>query len=103
MKIGQALTGQPFCDVVEQGLRVAVCYIVLRVLRRNAHSSAFGADGGTDGIDDFHQEPTAILDVTAVAVRAFIGLVAQKLIDQIAVGGMHLHAVEPAAEALRAA
>ena len=44
---------------------------------------------------DFHQEPTAILDATAVAVRAFVGLVTQKLIDQIAVGGMHLHAIEP--------
>jgi hypothetical protein len=55
----------------------------------------FGANRGADRVDDFHQEPTAILDATAVAVRASVGLVAQKLIDQIAVGGVDLHAIEP--------
>src|SRR5262245_16935955 len=95
MEIGKALSRQLFCDVVEEYLRIAVSYVVLSVLWRNTYARAFGAGGGADCIDDFHQEPAAIRDAAAVAVRAFVGLVAQKLIDQIAVGGVHLHPVEP--------
>src|SRR5262249_32417422 len=54
MKIAKALFRQLFCDVVEQGLRIAVGYIVLGVLRRNSYARAFGAGGGADCIDDFH-------------------------------------------------
>ena len=53
------------------------------------------ADRSADGVDNLYQEPTAILDAAAVAVRAFVGLIAQELIDQIAVGGVDLHAVKP--------
>ena len=37
----------------------------------------------------------AVLDAAAIAVGALVGAVAQELIDQIAVGAMHLDAVEP--------
>ena len=51
-----------------------------------------------DGIDHLHQETRAVLDAAAVAIGAFVGPVSQKLIDQVAVGGMHLDPVEPGGE-----
>ena len=92
---GEAFSRQLFGNVVEQGLQIALGDVVLRVLRRDAHASAFRGDGGGDGIDDLHQEPTAVLDAAAVAIRAFVGPVAQELIDQIRLAPTAASSVEP--------
>ena len=81
--------------MVEQALRIAVGDIVLAVLRRDANARARRADGGSDRVDHFEQEARAVLDAAAVSVGALVGAVAQELIDQIAIGAVHLDAVEP--------
>ena len=81
--------------MVEQALRIAVGNIVLAVLRRDANPGALRSNFGSDRIDHLEQEARAILDAAAVSVGALVGAVAQELIDQIAVGAMHLDAIEP--------
>ena len=44
---------------------------------------------------DLHQEPGAIVNPTAIFIRAAIGQGGKKLVDQVAVGTMQLHPVEP--------
>jgi hypothetical protein len=46
MEIGEAFSRQLFGDLVEQGLRIPLGDIVLRVLKRDAHASAFLALAG---------------------------------------------------------
>ena len=47
-----------------------------------------------DGVDDLQREARAILDSAAVSVVTSVRAVAQELVDEIAVGGMDLDAVE---------
>jgi hypothetical protein len=60
--------------------------------RRTAVRS--GPDHPRHRARDFAEEPDAVLDRAAIIVVAAVGAVAQELVDQIAVGGVDLHAVE---------
>jgi hypothetical protein len=44
--------------------------------------------------EHFEKETCALLDRAAVAVGALVGTIAQKLVDQIAIGTVHFHAVK---------
>jgi hypothetical protein len=49
---------------------------------------------GYGGVRDLEQEARAILDWAAVVVVAVIGAVLQKLVEEITIGAMQLHAIE---------
>ena len=46
------------------------------------------------GIDDLQHQTRAVLHRTAVGVAALVAVGAEELVEQVAVGGMHFHAVE---------
>ena len=56
------------------------------------------ADGLDDGIGDLQHDPHAILHRATVRVRPVVGVRLQKLIREIPVRSMDLHAVEPSLE-----
>ena len=62
--------------------------------RRDPNAEAVGADGVRASLDDLEEQPRAILDRAAIGVGAMVGPVAQKGVEQVAVGAMQLHAVE---------
>ena len=53
-----------------------------------------GAPDRDDGVRHFQHQPGAVLDRAAVGVGALVAAVLQELVEQIAVGAMHLDAVE---------
>ena len=59
------------------------------------HADPVGGPDGRDGFDHFLQEAVTILDAPAVLVRAVVRLRLEKLVDQVAIGGVEFHAVEP--------
>jgi hypothetical protein len=67
---------------------------VAAVQRRqtNAHALATALTGR--GLDDFQQQPGAVLARSALGIGAAVGAIAQKLLQQVAVGGMNLDAVK---------
>ena len=58
------------------------------------HSDPISAPDGNHGVGDFQHQTGAIFNRTAIGVRAVIGLVLKKLIEQVAVGSMNFHAVK---------
>ncbi len=62
--------------------------------RREMHADAPGAPDADDGVSDLEQQPRAIFDFSAIAIRALVRGVLQELIEQIAVGAVNLDPVE---------
>ncbi|OAN59573.1 hypothetical protein A7X12_24550 [Sphingomonas sp. TDK1] len=58
----------------------------------------FRPDRCGHGVHDLHEKARAVLDAAAVRVGASVRAIAQELVDQVAVGGVHLDAVEPGGE-----
>src|SRR6185437_2530364 len=58
------------------------------------HADTLAAPFASYRFHHFNDNPGAVYGAAAIAVAALVGLVAQKLIEQIAVGGVHLDAVE---------
>jgi hypothetical protein len=54
-----------------------------------------GGPDGRDSFDHFLQEAVTILDAPAVPVRTMVRLRLEELVDQVAVGCVDFHAVEP--------
>ena len=94
MQIGKPFSRQTFRHIVEKvcGSLSAISFCVfcgeMRTPVRSAPATAATASTTSS------KNRAAILDAAAVAVGALVGLIAQELVDQIAVGGMHLDAVE---------
>lgn len=78
----------------EQRLRVGVVRAVHRGHRRQAHAGALGADFIGNRLHHLGKQAGAVFDIATVGVGALVGAVAQELVQQIAVGRMHFHAVE---------
>ena len=62
--------------------------------RRQVHAHAARAPDADAGVGRFQQQARAVLHRAAVIVIAQIGAVLQELVQQVAVGRMHFHAVE---------
>jgi hypothetical protein len=66
--------------------------------RRQADAGAAAADGLGHGRHHFQQQAGAVLDAAAVVVGAVVGAGLEELVDQVAVGGVDLDAVEAGAD-----
>jgi hypothetical protein len=53
-----------------------------------------GADLRGDGLHHLQQQPRPVRDRAAVGIAAVVDAVAQELLQQVAVGAVHLHPVE---------
>ena len=73
---------------------IAVANVVERVGRREPHADAVGAPFANDGFGHLNQKPCAVERAAAIAVGALVGLVLQKLIDEVAIGAVQFDAVE---------
>ena len=62
--------------------------------RSQVHSDAISTPYGDHGIGDLQHQTGAIFNRTAIHVRAVIGLVVKKLIEQVAVGSVNFNAVK---------
>src|SRR5690606_3757818 len=79
--------------IVDRG-PVAVRHAVMRTGRREAYTHTVRTPGPNDRIDDLKGQARAVLDRPAVGVGAAVGLVLEELLQEIAVGGVDLDAVE---------
>jgi len=78
----------------EQRMRAAVVDALHLAVGGKPHGRAVAADRIDHPLRHFAQQPHPVGDRTAIAVVAEIGIVAQELVDQIAVRGVDLHPVE---------
>ncbi|MNX91767.1 hypothetical protein D3C86_1238730 [compost metagenome] len=95
MDVNQPQPVQLIDDIVELRLRIAARDGVGRRDGRKPDAGAIGADFLSDGGCDFQHQTRAIFHRSAIGVGARIGAVLGELIQQIAVGAVDLHAVEP--------
>ncbi|MNN54553.1 hypothetical protein D3C81_1693760 [compost metagenome] len=61
---------------------------------RKADANPVTAPDRNYGFGDFKRQSSPVLDRTAIAVSALIGGIAQKLVEQIAVGRMDFHTIK---------
>ncbi len=61
------------------------------------HAYAVGTPDGNRGIGDGQHQPGAVFNRAAVFIRAVVGAVLEKLIEQLAVRAVDLHAIETSA------
>ena len=61
---------------------------------RQAYAGTAAANGIRDGARDFQQQPGAVFNAAAVIVFALVGVAAQKLVEQVAVGAVDFYAIE---------
>ena len=94
MQIGQLEGVELFGQEADERDGIAVFHAVEAVQRRQAHAHAVAADGGGHGSQHFKQEARAVLQRAAVAVGAVVRAVAQELVDEVAVGCVHFHAIK---------
>ena len=94
MQIGQSKGSESSGDIGEGHLGPAVTHTAKAVARTDANSDALGSPHRYHRFDDFAKKAGAIFDGPAICVRAYIGIVLEKLINQVTVGGVDLDAVE---------
>jgi hypothetical protein len=69
-------------------------HVVAVAAWRQMHTDSLGSPNGDHRIGDFKHEPSAILDRTTVFVRAMIGTVLKKLVDEVTIGPVYLDTVK---------
>ena len=94
MHISQLQGGELAHHVLKQGLRMGVCGIVGGRNRGDANAHLVGTNLVANTLHHFHHQAGTVFDAAAVRVGTQVGAGAQKLVDQVAVGGMHFHAIK---------
>jgi hypothetical protein len=69
-------------------------HILAVAARRQMHPHALGTPNGDHRISDFKHEPGTVFNRPTVLIGAMIGTVLKKLIDQVAIGSVDLHAIK---------
>ena len=64
-------------------------------IRGDLVSHALRTPDGGHGVDHFERKAGAVFDAAAIGVGATVGAVTQELVEQVTVGAMQFHAVEP--------
>lgn len=93
VEVREVQAGQLRHQVRVGGVGVGLGDVVEGVARGDAHPGAVGTDLVGDRGGDLDRKAGAVLDGTAVAVGARVGVVGQELVHEVAVGGMDLDAV----------
>eukprot|EP01022_Parablepharisma_sp_SALTPOND_P021765 TRINITY_DN435_c1_g1_i1.p1 TRINITY_DN435_c1_g1~~TRINITY_DN435_c1_g1_i1.p1 ORF type:complete len:1304 (+),score=494.29 TRINITY_DN435_c1_g1_i1:15351-19262(+) len=94
VQVDQLVAVQLLHHIAEECLRIAVGDVVGRADGGEADAHAFAGDHRGDRVHHFQQQTGAVLDAAAVGVGTQVGLVAQELVQQVAVGGVDLDTVE---------
>src|ERR1700677_152898 len=74
---------------------MAISHVIKQSERRKADAHPSTAPDTHDYLRHFHQQAGPVLDAPAVFISAKVCLIAKELIDQITVGAVDFHAVEP--------
>ena len=97
VKIGEAARIERGGCGGEQSLGIAVVGALRIAVGRQPDAGTVGADLADHGVDHLGHQADAVFDRAAIGVGAVVGVVAKKLVDQIAVRGVDLDAVEAGA------
>src|SRR3954468_8376782 len=94
MQVGKAERIERFNHVPVERPRVGFAAVVGDAIGRQSNADPVGSPYFDGGLRDLDQKSGAVFDGAAVPVRPHIAARLQKLLDQIAVGAVNLHAVE---------
>ena len=78
----------------DEGQRVAVLHAVVAVEWRQAQTHTLGTDGLGHGGEYLEQQACTIFQRTAIGIGTLVGRIAQKLVDQVAVGAVYFHSIK---------
>ena len=92
--IGQAQRRQLPRHMLEQRLGQIVAGVVGGGHGRKADAGSAAANLTHHGLHDFLQKAGAVFNRAAIDIAALVAARAQKLVDQVTVGRMHLHAIK---------
>ena len=81
--------------MVKQRLRIGIHHVIGRCHRRQADAGAATANGTRHGLHHFQQQAGSVFNAAAIGVGALVAAGLQKLVQQIAVGGVYFDAVKP--------
>ena len=76
-------------------LALGVLGAVERADRRDADADPVGGPRADDGVGDLEHQPGAVLQRPSVGVGALVGVRGEELVQEVAVGAVDLHQVEP--------
>jgi hypothetical protein len=94
VQVGQAEVVEAAAEPGGDADRIAVDHVVVAVQRRNAQADAIRTPDAADRLDHLEHQAGAIFQRAAVGAGALVAAVAQELVEQVAVGAMHLDTVE---------
>ena len=94
VQVGEAVVVEAAGEPFDEADRVAVDHVVVAVERRQAHADAAAAPHLAHRLEHLEQQAGAVLARAAVGAAALVAAVTQELVEQVAVGAVHLHAVE---------
>ena len=86
---------------IGQRIGVFIAHALARAGRADADTNSAGADHCRHGFQHLAQQARATSQVTAISIASVIGVRLQELVDEIAVGRVDLHAVEPSDQRIR--
>src|SRR3984957_4873512 len=94
MEIGKAVLAEARGDIAKGCFRMVVVDVVHLAHRRQPYANAIRPPDPYQGLWDLEQESRPVLDRAAIGVGASVGAGLDELIEQIAIGGVDLDAVE---------
>src|ERR1700733_1916969 len=94
VEVGQAALAELLGYVTEGFLRVVIRDVIEETQGRNAHADALRPPDLAHLVYYFEQESAAVLDRTTILVGASIGSGIEKLVEQVAIGGVYFDTVE---------
>lgn len=92
--------GQQSHHMLKQRLGLVVAHAVGGCDGRQANARARATNFGHDALHHLLQKAGAVFDRAAMRVCAVVAAAAQKLVDQIAIGRVHLHTVKPGGDGI---